>query len=104
MQYDQRSDGSEIRVGENEEFEVALPETRTAGYHWVTAESGEPTLKLLSETTIPNSGAVGGTGQHVWHFRAVSAGETRLKLDYRRPWEESAEPTRTFSLKVHVGS
>ena len=104
MQYDERSDGAEVKAGVNGEFEVALPETRTAGYRWVTAESGEPILKLLSETTIPNAGAVGGTGQHVWHFRAVSAGEIKLRLEYRRPWEKSAEPTRTFSLKVHVGS
>ncbi|MGC2451109.1 MAG: protease inhibitor I42 family protein [Candidatus Sulfotelmatobacter sp.] len=104
MQYDERSDGAEIKAGVNEEFEVALPETRTAGYRWVSVESGEPILKLLSETTSPNTGAVGGTGRHVWRFRAVSAGEAKLKLDYRRPWEKSAEPTRTFSLNVHVGS
>jgi len=104
MQYDERSDSTEIKAGVNDEFEVVLPETRTAGYCWVAAESGEPILKLLSETTEPNTGAVGGAGRHVWHFRAVSAGKTKLKLEYRRPWEKSAEPTRTFSLKVHVGS
>lgn len=104
MQYDEHSDGSEVKVALNEEFEVALPETRTAGYHWVNAGNGEPILKILSETTKPNTGAAGGTGRHVWHFRAVSEGETMLKLEYRRAWEKDAEPARTFTLKVHVGS
>jgi inhibitor of cysteine peptidase len=104
MQYDERSDGSEIKVAANDEFAVALPETRTAGYRWITTENGAPILTLSSETTIPNAGAAGGAGRHVWHFRVVSAGETKLKLEYRRPWEKSTEPTRTFTLKVHVGS
>lgn len=104
MQYDEHSDGSEIKVALDDEFEVALPETRTAGYHWIATENGEPILKLMSQTTNPNAGAVGGSGRSLWHFRAVSPGETKLKLEYRRPWEKSAEPTRTFTLKIHVGS
>ena|SRR5579863_535089 len=104
MQYDEHSDGSEIKVALNDEFEVALPETRTAGYRWITTENGEPILKLMSEATMPNAGAVGGSGRRVWNFRAVSEGDTKLKLEYRRPWEKSAEPTRTFTLKIHVGS
>ncbi len=104
MQYDEHSDGSEIKVALNDEFEVALPETRTAGYHWIIGEKGEPMLKLLSETTTPSTVSVGGSGKHLWRFRAVSAGETELKLEYRRPWQKSEEPTRAFSLKVHVGS
>lgn len=104
MQYDERSDGSEINGAVNDEFEIVLSETRTAGYRWVTIENGEPILQLLAERKIPNTSAVGGAGRHLWHFRAVSAGETKLRLEYRRPWEKSAEPARTFMLKFHVGS
>lgn len=104
MQYDEHSEGSEIKLALNNEFEVVLPEIRTAGYHWVIAEKGEPMLKLLLETMTPSPAGVGGSGKRLWRFRAVSAGETELKFEYRRPWQESEEPARAFSLKVHVGS
>jgi inhibitor of cysteine peptidase len=104
MHYDERSDGSEVKTAVNHEFELALPETRTAGYQWVITEGGAPIVKLLSETKMPATEVVGGTGRHFWRFRAVSSGKTELRLEYRRPWEKSAQPTRTFSLKIRVGS
>jgi|SRR5215467_3429637 len=104
MQYDEHSNGQEITTKRNEEFEISLPEARTAGYRWVITENGAPTLELLSEETIPNAGAIGGSGHHIWRFRAASPGKTRLTFEYSRPWEKSAKPTRTFLLKVHVSS
>ncbi len=35
MQYDERANGSEIEGEVGENFEVSLPETRTAGNRWV---------------------------------------------------------------------
>src|SRR5579864_2802097 len=102
MQYDERSNGQEISAKRNEEFAVALPETRTAGYHWVIREKGEPVLDPLPEVTVPNVGAVGGTGHHIWRFRVASPGETRLTFEYSRPWETSEKPARTFMLKIRV--
>ena len=104
MQYDERSDGQEIVAQRDEEFEISLPETRTAGYHWVIREKGESVLELFSETTIPNAGAVGGSGHHIWSFRATSSGEIRLAFKYSRPWEKSAKPARTSTFKVRVDS
>ena len=104
MQYDERSNGKEISPKASEEFEVVLPESRTAGYHWVITENGKPTLELLSEITIPNAGAIGGSSHHFWRFRASAPGQTRLAFEYLRPWEKSAEPARTFTLKVRVSS
>ncbi len=103
MQYDEHANGKEISVAANEEFEIALPEIRTAGYRWVTAKNGEPHLQLLDETTSPNTAAVGGTGHHLWRFRAVSVGESELTFQYLRPWEKQVEPARAFQLKVRVG-
>ena len=104
MQYEERSNGQEIVTQRGEEFEISLSETRTAGYHWVVTGRGEPELELLSETTTSNAGAVGGSGHHLWRFRAASPGEAKLRFEYSRPWEKSAKPARTFTLKVRVGS
>ena len=104
MQYDEHANGAEISTKLNEELEVLLSETRTAGYRWTIAESGKPALELLEETTVPNTAGAGGTGRHLWRFRAASAGEAKIRLQYSRPWEKSAEPARTFVLKVRVSS
>ena len=101
MQYDDRANGQLIEASVTEEFEVSLPETRTAGYRWALEKSGEPNLRLLEDKTEPNTSAVGGAGRHLWRFQAASLGETELELAYRRPWETTG-PARTFVLKVRV--
>jgi inhibitor of cysteine peptidase len=104
MHYNERANGHEIEAKVNDEFEISLSEGRTAGYRWVVKSGGEPVLKLLEETAQPNSPGVGGSGQHVWHFRALAEGAAEIELQYLRPWETSAEPARTFVLKVRVRS
>ena len=103
MHYDESANGRQIDAALNEELEIVLPETRTAGYSWVIKSTGEPICQLLKETAEP-SASVGGTGRHHWQFRVVASGIAEIKLHYLRPWENSKEPARTFSLKVRVRS
>lgn len=104
MHYDERANGHEVEAKLNDELEISLSETRTSGYRWVTKSAGEPALKLLEETAQPHTSGVGGSGQHVWKFRAIAGGTGEVQLHYFRPWENSAEPARTFVLKVRVRS
>lgn len=104
MQYGEQANGTEISVHVGEEFEIALAETRTAGYRWTISENGAPVLQLVEEVGLPNIGSVGGAGQRQWRFRAASLGDTQVKIHYARSWEKSSEPARTFTLKVHVRS
>ena len=104
MQYDEQANGAEIITHVNEEFEVVLSETSSAGYRWTISENGEPTLHLIEEVSLPQTGSVGGAGQRQWRFRGASAGETEIKMRYARSWEKSSEPARTFTLKVRVRS
>ena len=53
------------------------------------SETGEPPL-------------VGAGGWEIFRFKALSTGQTSLKLVYHRPWEEGVEPLKTFSLQVVV--
>lgn len=104
MRYDEHANGQQIEPKLNEEFEVLLPEARTAGYRWEIKSAGAPVCRLLGETTHPNSAGVGGSGQHVWQFQAVAAGTGEIEFQYHRPWESSEKPARTFALKVRVSS
>jgi predicted secreted protein len=102
--YDERANGHKVEAKLNEEFEIALSETRTAGYRWMVESAGAPVCRMLEEATQANAAGVGGSGRHVWRFEAVAAGTGEIKLRYGRPWENSAEPAQTFGLKVRVGS
>src|SRR2546428_1961499 len=102
MQYGESSNGQQVEVAANEEFEIALPETRTAGYRWITARKGEPVCQLLEENSRPNTTGIGGSGTHRWRFRAVSAGTGEVEFHYARSWERAPGPAKIFTLRICV--
>lgn len=102
MRFDETASGSAVVIPAGEEFDLSLPETQTAGYHWTLKNSGEPTCRLLRESFQPASGKTGGTGTHTWLFRAGVSGTCSLTLEYGRSWESSSEPARTFGMTVRV--
>jgi predicted secreted protein len=103
-QYDESANGSQVETRLNEELDISLPEARTAGYQWAVTSAGAPVCRLLDDSTQPNSSSAGGSGKHVWRFKTVAAGTGAIELQYRRPWENSAEVARTFALKVRVAA
>jgi len=104
MQYDESANRRQIEATVNEELEIVLAETPTAGYRWMTKSTGEPVCRLLEEIAQPNTAGVGGTGHRLWKFRAVAPGMGEIALNYLRPWDNATEPARTFVLKVRVRS
>ncbi len=102
MKYGLEDEGREIEVHPGDEFEINLPETRTAGYRWKAERVAEPACELLSDQSESATGSVGGSGSHYFHFRAVSAGSGEIKLYYGRSWEQEKGPAKTFALRVHV--
>ena len=102
MQLDQSAYGMEIELSTGEEFELSLPETRTAGFRWTLVNGGDPNCSLLNESSQPSTGAAGGSGTRSWHFRASAPGTCSLVLEYKRSWQTDLGPAQTFTLKVHV--
>jgi predicted secreted protein len=101
MQYDQQSNGKIISPRVNDQFQIALPETRTAGYRWTVLQKGEPHCELLEDRSDPAPGAAGGSGTHTWRFKAASSGTGKIEIQYGRSWKNSA-PERTFTMEVQV--
>ena len=102
MKYGLEDDGREIEVRPQDEFEINLPETRTAGYRWKAERVADPACEMISDRSEAATGAVGGSGSHHFHFRAESAGSGEIKLHYGRSWEQEKGPSKTFTLKVRV--
>jgi predicted secreted protein len=101
MTYDQRTNGQQIEAAIGNEFDVSLPEARTAGYQWTLRNNRASKCAMISESEQPAAN-VGGSGTHTWHFRATKPGDCTLALDYKRAWEKNEGPARTYTLKVHV--
>jgi len=103
MQYDESTNGREVEVTAGEELDLALPETPTAGYRWRLKSGGDCECSLLG-SSFAGTEKLGGAGTHFWRFRAPASGTCSIVLEYRRSWETSSEPARTFTLKVRVRS
>ena len=99
--------GGQVEVAVGQILVLTLESNPTTGYSWQVVEAedsvlrqiGEPEFKAASELDPP---LVGAGGVEVFRFEAVGAGETRLELVYRRPWEEGVEPLETYSVQVVV--
>jgi predicted secreted protein len=45
---------------------------------------------------------VGVGGVFVATFKAVRAGKTTVRMEYRRPWEKDVAPIETFAVTLDV--
>ena len=104
---DENDDGSQVELEQGRILVVTLESNPTTGYRWEVAENQESILEQMGEAEFKQSDTggpplVGAGGWEIFRFKAISVGQTSLKLVYHRPWEEGVEPVKTFSLQVVV--
>ena len=96
-----KANGTAVRPQLGDTLVVRLPGNPTTGYRWA-ATRVPPMLPLLSSSYVAAApGRLGQGGIYVFRFRA-RAGSGVLRLDYRRPWETSKPPLRTFRLTIQT--
>lgn len=96
--------GVSMKVGQT--LTVSLPANRTTGYSWhaaghitgVLSLEGQPVYHANPEAT----GRMGAGGKTTWTYRAISPGEARIRMEYRRPFEDDIAPARQFEATVEV--
>ena len=99
---DEHSSGGEVSLAAGDTLQISLTENPTTGFRWHLQSEAQPTIKLVKSSFEPGTSATGRGGIHRWQFQAVRAGTGKIKLEYRRPWEQDSPPGRTFILSVHV--
>jgi predicted secreted protein len=89
-----------------EEFEVHLQGNPTTGYGWQVTEIDEQKVQAMAEDYLEDKQGdqqvVGAGGAYIFRFKALADGQTRIKIVYRRAWEENIEPLRTYILELTV--
>jgi len=81
-------------VSARDEITIELPENPTTGFQWTVVQAPAEEIMTIesSEFLPPSSELLGAGGRRLYRLRAQAPGETQLILEYRRPWEEDAEP------------
>lgn len=95
--------GKTVEVAKGNDLKVVLESNPTTGYSWQVKEVNASILKQVGDPEFkPDSSAIGAGGKETLTFNAASAGQTTLKLEYRRPWETEEPAVNTFTLTVVV--
>jgi len=83
---------------------VRLDSNPTTGYSWQVSAVNGAVLRQQGDPQFlrPVDAPLGAGGVLIFRFVAASAGQTRLALVYRRPFEPNAKPADTFSVQVTV--
>ena len=83
---------------------VRLKSNPSTGYTW--AIKGDPSpLRLVKSSAKKNNQtghAAGAPVTQEFRLSATSAGMASLTLEYRRPWEYTAGPAKTFDVQVNA--
>jgi inhibitor of cysteine peptidase len=112
--------GRAVQLREGEELVINLEANPSTGYAWqveqgplaqsqpILVQTGEAfeTAGAQDSTNFEPSAAtplmLGAPEIQILRFQAAQAGQTSLRLVYRRPWEEEAPPAQEFSLSVEA--
>jgi C1A family cysteine protease/predicted secreted protein len=112
-----KDDSRQIELNEGQVLVISLESNPSTGYMWEVEEADERILHQtgkaefepelpapMESATIAAQAArtrlLGAPSKQILRFEAVAAGQTTLRLVYRRPWEQDVKPARTFSLQV----
>lgn len=96
-----------VQAAVGQVFVVRVPSNASTGYNWawdqaaaagVIVQDGQPTMAGVN----PDPQMVGSGGTQTWRFRAASAGQGELRLDYRRAWEKGTAPAQTVRWQIQV--
>ncbi|HUS71228.1 MAG TPA: C1 family peptidase [Anaerolineae bacterium] len=113
--------GRAVQLREGEELVISLEANPSTGYAW---QVDRGPLAAQSQSILVQTGAafetaaaqgstdvepsttappvLGAPEIQTLRFQAAQAGQTRLRLVYRRPWEADAPPAHEFSLSVEA--
>jgi len=95
--------GKPIQLAVGDTLKVRLKGNPSTGYAWEVAGIDKEILVPVGEPEfIPDRKTRGSGGTVTLRFKAVSHGETWLKLVHRRPFEKEMQPIHTFEIKVWV--
>ncbi len=82
------------------EFSIILESNPTTGFSWeAVSDPGFVKLTQQSFQAAP-SGPLGAGGKQIFKFLPLRAGETTIRMRYKRPWESRVGTERSFRIVI----
>ena len=96
----EKADRLYVRTGE--EIEISLSMVPASGHDWhlVSRTSGIEFIADRYVRPVDDESSVGGTGSHVFRFRAAAAGTFTVAFILKRTWENTGIRQRVFQIHV----
>ncbi|MBP7934256.1 MAG: protease inhibitor I42 family protein [Phycisphaerae bacterium] len=100
----EQDNGTTAAISLGTRIEVVLSSNPSTGYGWQLTNVNQAILEKTGNAYIPPSNTMpGASGTEQWDFSGRAAGQTPLRMEYRRPWESTEFPAaRSFSVTVTV--
>lgn len=98
-----RDDGDRVLLAPGDEVQVTLEGNATTGFSWELVEYDPTVITPLGEPTydVDDDELVGAGGSWTWTLRALAAGESPVRFEYHRTWEdETPESILCFTAAV----
>ena len=99
----EKDTASTVEMYAGDILKIVLRGNPTTGYTWEVSSVDTAILTKVGETAFTADGKARGSGGTItMRFRAVTAGQTALKLMYHRTFEKNTPPLNTFEVTVIV--
>lgn len=90
-----------ITIKRGQEFTIILESNPTSGFKWLPKFDGS-ILNLVSHDFQPSTTKrIGSSGKDIFTFLAISFGSDKLKMLYKRSWEEQFVAEKVFVINVN---
>src|ERR1041384_4652036 len=94
-QLSEADDGATVEAGVGDVIALSLGEMAAGGYRWTIDSAATDALEAAPPTYEFDAGKVGGGSVAHFGFTVTRTGTSTLRLEYKRPWEESEPPLRS---------
>ncbi len=104
--YTSKDNGSTVNLSVDDPFEIQLVTNSSTGYKWQVAQLNNTVIKQIGKPVyeIKEGSAIGASGLVTFKFQTVANGQADLRLEYVRGFEENETPSKTFEIKIVVGT
>jgi Zn-dependent peptidase ImmA (M78 family)/predicted secreted protein len=100
---DESQEGRALSPRLQDEIHVTLQETPSTGYVWTVTDIPTTAVTLVDDQfeEADDEDVIGSAGRRHLRFRVAEAGEGRIRLEKRRPWQVSGG-VATFEATVNA--
>jgi inhibitor of cysteine peptidase len=89
-----------IIIKKGQEFTITLDSNPTSGFKWHPMFNGS-IINLVSHVFQSSTAKrIGSSGKDIFTFLAIRSGSEKLKMLYKRSWEEQIVAEKVFVINV----